>query len=546
MAVSELHTITADRIDPDAAKVVRRLSRYGHEAFLVGGCVRDLLCGRQPKDFDVSTSATPVEIRKLFRNCRIIGRRFRLAHIFFGDKIIETSTFRAMPAEEERAVEPPSPGTREERPELMIRRDNTFGNQEEDARRRDFTVNGLFYDLVHERVIDHVNGLDDLRGQRIRTIGDPRIRFQEDPVRILRAVKFAARLGFSIEDATESAMMEFRALIAECSPARVLEEIYRLLGCGHSEEAIRLMQRTGVLAVLLPELQALLSPPPSALARALVAPIRAVGSNPSLSLDDLARDVEPEFVRVEGEPEPAPLPTPDPLAATADAPPPAPARHAPRPSPEEERAAVEHLLRVLFRDDPRARERAATWLWGHLRAIDEWLVGPRSRDLVAPADGGGREASASPAPGHALLLANALYGLTARSLDRELEAPEAQDLIEALIQGAAVRLGVSRKDRERLLQLLVMQRRLVHPSRRARPLSLAKREIFQEAFTLLELHHHGVGELAEAVERWHRLLHGEDAPAGGRRRRRRRRRGKREGAPAEVRPGPASEPTQGS
>jgi poly(A) polymerase len=539
MAVNELHTITADRIDPDAAKVVRRLSRYGHEAFLVGGCVRDLLCGRQPKDFDVSTSATPVEIRKLFRNCRIIGRRFRLAHIFFGDKIIETSTFRAMPAEEERAVEPPSEGTREERPELMIRRDNTFGNQEEDARRRDFTVNGLFYDLVHEQVIDHVNGLDDLRGQRIRTIGDPRIRFQEDPVRILRAVKFAARLGFSIEDATESAMMEFRALIAECSPARVLEEIYRLLGCGHSEEAVRLMQRTGVLAVLLPELQALLSPPPSALARALVAPIRAVGSNPGLSLDDLARDVEPEFVRVEGAAEPAPGPAPEPLAA-AEAPP--PVRRAPRPSPEEERAAVEHLLRVLFRDDPRAREQAATWLWGHLRAIDEWLVGPRSRDRVAPADGDAGQASPSPAPGHALLLANVFYGLTARSLDRELEAPEAQDLIEALIQGAAVRLGVSRKDRERLLQLLVMQRRLVHPGRRARPLALAKRESFQEAFTLLELHHHGVGELAETVERWHRLLDGETAPAGTRRRRRRRRRGR----PAEARSAPAPEPTQGS
>ncbi len=565
MAVTELHTITPDRIDPDAAKVVRRLSRYGHEAFLVGGCVRDLLCGRQPKDFDVSTSATPVEIKKLFRNCRIIGRRFRLAHIFFGEKIIETSTFRAMPTPEE---------NEEEAHELLIRRDNTFGNQEEDARRRDFTVNGLFYDLVHDRVIDHVAGVEDLRGRRIRTIGDPRIRFQEDPVRILRAVKFAARLGFSIEDGTESAMMEYRGLIAHCSPARVLEEIYRLLGCGHSEEAIQLMQRTGVLAVLLPELQALLSAPPRSLAQSLVAPIRALGSSPGLSLDDLARDVEPEFVVLppavrEGEapapvevrpaapvevrpaapevspaPEavvPAPGPAPAAIAPDADeapgveattaaeatpelaADPPATPR--PRPSPEEERAAVERLIHFLYRDE-RERARGATWLWGHLKALDQWLT------------------SASPpaAPSHALLLGNALYGLCARTLDRELASAEASSLIEAVIQGAAVRLGVSRKDRERLFQVLVTLRRLVHPGRRARPLALAKREPFAEAFQLLELHHEGVGELGEAVERWRRLLSGETAPAASSRRRRRRRR-RRGGEPGEA---PAKEPARTS
>src|SRR6478736_2532735 len=173
-------------IDPDAAKVVQRLRRYDHAAYLVGGCVRDLMLGRKPKDFDVVTSATPNDIRRLFKNCRIIGRRFRLAHIFFGPKIIETSTFRANPRETETG-------------DLLIRRDNVFGTPEQDARRRDFTINGLFYDIETKQVIDHVNGTADLEARVVRTIGDPDIRFREDPVRILRAVKFAARCDLTIE-----------------------------------------------------------------------------------------------------------------------------------------------------------------------------------------------------------------------------------------------------------------------------------------------------------------------------------------------------------
>src|SRR5438128_4781299 len=162
--------IPADQIDSDARKVIRRLVRHDHPAYLVGGCVRDLLLGRRPKDFDLATSATPNEVKRLFRNCRIIGRRFRLAHIFFGPKIIEAATFRANPREiDDDAGESPEI----ESGDLLIRRDNVFGTAEEDARRRDFTVNGLFYDLENAKVIDYVDGLPDLEKRVVRTIGDP-------------------------------------------------------------------------------------------------------------------------------------------------------------------------------------------------------------------------------------------------------------------------------------------------------------------------------------------------------------------------------------
>lgn len=238
-------SIAGELIDPDAEKVVRRLRRYGHTAYLVGGCVRDLLVGRTPKDFDVATSATPNEIKVLFRNCRIIGRRFRLAHVFFGRKIIETSTFRQNPRE----------GTPlEEVEELLIRRDNVFGTEEDDARRRDFTINGLFYDLEANQVIDHVGGLQDLEARLVRTIGDPDIRFREDPIRILRAIKFAARLGFAIEPATYEALLRHRGEIPKCAPPRLLEEIYRLLRGGAAKPSLEILLRTGVCAMLAPDL----------------------------------------------------------------------------------------------------------------------------------------------------------------------------------------------------------------------------------------------------------------------------------------------------
>jgi poly(A) polymerase len=234
-------------IDFDAAKVVRRLQQSGHLAYLVGGCVRDLLLGRTPKDFDVATSATPNEMKRVFRNCRIIGRRFRLAHVFFGRKIIETATFRKNPRPES-----------EDESDLLIQRDNVFGTAEEDARRRDFTINGLFYDPSAGQLIDYVGGLDDLRAASVRTIGDPDVRMQEDPVRILRAVKFAARLGFGIEPATYAALLQRRGDIAKCAPPRVVEEIYRLLRGGAAAPSMRLLRETGVLQVLMPGLSAAL------------------------------------------------------------------------------------------------------------------------------------------------------------------------------------------------------------------------------------------------------------------------------------------------
>jgi poly(A) polymerase len=243
--------IAPDQIDPDAAKVVQRLRDNEHLAYLVGGCVRDLLLGLKPKDFDVVTSATPNDIKRLFRNCRIIGRRFRLAHIFYGPKIIETSTFRANPRELE---DDDSGGGDAESGDLLIRRDNVFGTPEEDARRRDFTINGLFYDTKTGEVIDHVSGMVDLEARVVRTIGDPDIRFREDPIRILRAVKFAARCNLTIEPETYRRMMEHRSEIAKSAQARVSEEFYRLLRAGAAKRSMELLVETDLLEVFAPEL----------------------------------------------------------------------------------------------------------------------------------------------------------------------------------------------------------------------------------------------------------------------------------------------------
>jgi poly(A) polymerase len=250
--------IRPEQIDPDAARVVARLRETNHAAYLVGGCVRDLLLGRRPKDFDVATSAKPNELRRIFRNCRIIGRRFRLAHIFFGRKIIETSTFRANPRppeeDEGESGNGNGNGNGSGKADLLIRQDNSFGTAEEDARRRDFTVNGLFYDTATGQVIDHVNGMVDLEARLVRTIGDPDIRFREDPVRILRAVKFAARCDLTIEPETYRRMMEHKGEIAKCAQARVSEEFFRLLRAGAARRSFELLLGTGLLDVLSPEL----------------------------------------------------------------------------------------------------------------------------------------------------------------------------------------------------------------------------------------------------------------------------------------------------
>ncbi|MFH1809226.1 MAG: polynucleotide adenylyltransferase PcnB [Pseudomonadota bacterium] len=242
-----------DRIDPDARDVVARLREAGHEAYLVGGCVRDLLLGLPPKDFDLATSAHPSEIRMLLRNCRLIGRRFRLAHIYFrGGKIIETATFRANPLEE--MDEPPA--------DLLLSQDNVFGTAEQDARRRDFTVNGMFYEPESGRVIDYVGGLEDLQRRTLRLIGDPSVRIQEDPVRILRAARFAARLSFDVGPRTYDAMRSHVQGLQRCATARLVEEIQRLVHCGAARRAVDLAIEVGAIGVLLPELgQALESRP---------------------------------------------------------------------------------------------------------------------------------------------------------------------------------------------------------------------------------------------------------------------------------------------
>ncbi|MDP9149166.1 MAG: polynucleotide adenylyltransferase PcnB [Myxococcota bacterium] len=243
-----------DRIDADAAKVVRRLERSGHQAYLVGGCVRDLLLGGKPKDFDIATSARPEDCRALFRNCRIIGRRFRLAHILFGgSKVIEVATFRRNPA-----MEAPEDEAGDVFDDLLIRSDNVFGEAHEDALRRDFTMNALFYDLDRQQVLDWCGGMEDVRQRTIHTIGDPMVRFREDPIRILRAIKFAARLDLGIAPDVYDAMVATREDLGKAARPRVFEEILRLLRGGAAHRSMWLMWETGTMAVLLPELAAFL------------------------------------------------------------------------------------------------------------------------------------------------------------------------------------------------------------------------------------------------------------------------------------------------
>jgi poly(A) polymerase len=240
------YEIHPDRIDLNALWVVRRLRAKGHEAYLTGGCVRDLLLNKIPKDFDVATSARPEEVKNIFRNCRLIGRRFLLAHVMFpGGKIIETATFRAKPSEE---------NSEEESEDLLVMADNVYGTLKDDAFRRDLTINGLFYDPVEGKVIDYVGGRDDLAAGLIRTIGNPEIRCQEDPVRILRAIRFATRLGFAIEENTLAAMKKFSSEILRCAPSRLQEELVRLLASGHAKENMDACLEVGVLNTLMPEL----------------------------------------------------------------------------------------------------------------------------------------------------------------------------------------------------------------------------------------------------------------------------------------------------
>jgi len=233
-----------DLLDTDAVRAVQRLQSRDFEAYLVGGCVRDFLLGRSPKDYDIATAARPTQVKRTFpRNCRIIGRRFKLAHLHFNQnrKILEVATFRTSPA--------PDSG---EGGDLLITRDNEFGTAEEDAVRRDFTVNALFLDPVGDEIIDFVGGLEDVERRVLRTIGDPVVRFREDPVRIIRAAKFAGRLGFSIEESTYAGMTEVAPDLSRAAPPRMLEEILRLLRGGHALESFQILRDIGALKVVLP------------------------------------------------------------------------------------------------------------------------------------------------------------------------------------------------------------------------------------------------------------------------------------------------------
>src|SRR5262245_13366201 len=258
------HPISRSMIDPDALKVLNRLRQADYVAYLVGGSVRDLLLDRRPKDFDIGTSAHPHDVKRLFRNCWIIGRRFRLVHVKFGTKTIEVATFRRQLTEQEIAeqeaaareaaelAEAQEPGRRD-RPHVHPR-DNTFGTPEQDAFRRDFTVNALFYDIATFSIIDYTGGLEDLRARVIRSIGDPNVRFEEDPVRMLRAIVLAERLDFSVDPLVIDAIRRHAHLIGRAAPARLLEEFYKILRSGASERAFRELAEVGLLDHLAPEL----------------------------------------------------------------------------------------------------------------------------------------------------------------------------------------------------------------------------------------------------------------------------------------------------
>jgi len=238
------HPISRKNIDSNAIKVLYRLHNSGYKGYLVGGSVRDLMLGREPKDFDIGTDARPNDLRKLFRNARIIGRRFRLAHVIFREGIIEVATFRRTPNPKEQGGDPE---------DLLITSDNAYGNPRQDAFRRDFTINGLFYNIADFSVIDYLGGVEDLERRVIRVIGDPDVRFAEDPVRMLRACEFAGRLGFAIESHTQEGIWEQRREMAKASPARLIEEMVELLGSGHFSASLQWMIELGLAEELIPE-----------------------------------------------------------------------------------------------------------------------------------------------------------------------------------------------------------------------------------------------------------------------------------------------------
>ena len=454
-------TFAPELIDSDAERVVRYLAEAGHKAFLVGGCVRDLLLERTPKDFDVATSATPNEIRHLFRNCRIIGRRFRLAHIFFGNKIIETSTFRANPRADF-----------EEDEELFIRRDNVFGSPTQDALRRDFTINGLFYDPRTEEVIDHVGGLADLEARIVRTIGDPDIRFREDPIRMLRAIKFAARLDFHIEEETLQALLTHKTEISKCPSPRVVEETYRLLRGGAARRSMQHMVDTGVVRVLSSQMAALFSPKPES----TQPPTQENGSKEPLTHEERWRKTWTEDENNLG-----------------------------------------GLTRVIPNQQGTKLSARQNNAWRILEDLDEKMQ--RGEPLS-----------------NALLLAAITTPFVLEDvLQSGIRTGEAISIVNKILQPLVSELHVARRDAERARQIVLAQRRMA-PSRRRRgkPMNLVGRDFFGEALSIFTMTQTIAGHSEEEIKRWEQLRGQEKVEAENadelhhnRRPRRRRRGGRR-------------------
>lgn len=247
----ERHSISRKQFSQGTLDVLYRLEEAGFHAYIAGGGVRDLLVGRAPKDFDIATNARPEQIKRLFRHCRLIGRRFRLAHVHVRDEIIEVSTFRANIEDNEAKSR-----FHEQSENGLILRDNIYGTPEQDAWRRDFTVNALFYDIGDYSIIDYVGGLKDIDARLIRTIGEPMKRFTEDPVRMIRAIRFASTLGFDIESETGMAIRKLADRIALASPARMFEELQKLFFCGCSRTVFHKLREYGLLMHMLPELDA--------------------------------------------------------------------------------------------------------------------------------------------------------------------------------------------------------------------------------------------------------------------------------------------------
>ncbi len=299
------HTISRSHISQNALRVLYKLRDAGYMAFLVGGCVRDLLLGIEPKDFDVATDALPEEVKRLFRNCRLVGRRFRLAHVFFGREIIEVATFRAASApsqgeeplpdadpEDGEAPEldelevlqrvPPADPVVDDRPERddsservtdetgRIIRDNVYGTIDADVWRRDFTCNALYYNIADFTLWDYVGGKEDVAARKLKLIGDPETRFREDPVRMLRAARFEAKLGFEIDPATAGPLARLGDLLGGVPPARLFDETLKLFLSGHGAKSYAVLRRRGLLATLLPTVDAYIASHPGSLVERLL------------------------------------------------------------------------------------------------------------------------------------------------------------------------------------------------------------------------------------------------------------------------------------